>query len=44
MPHPYSHFRKAGLKRQVLNFGTLNPNVAIRRFMQLNKCLNSFVF
>jgi hypothetical protein len=30
-----SDFRKAGLKRQVLNFGALDPDVAICRFMQL---------
>ena len=30
-----SDFRQAGLKRQELNFGALNPRVAICRFVQL---------
>jgi hypothetical protein len=31
--HFVSDFRKAGLKRQVLNFDTLDPDVAICRLM-----------
>jgi hypothetical protein len=41
---PYSDFRKVWLKRQVLNFGTLDPNVAICRFVQLYKRHSSFIF
>jgi hypothetical protein len=43
VPHP-SDFPKARLKRQVLNFGSLNPNVAIRRFTQPYKCHSSLIF
>jgi hypothetical protein len=39
-----SNFRKAWLKRQVLNFGALDPYVAICRFMQLYKCHSAFIF
>ncbi len=39
-----SDFRKAWLKRQVLNFGPLDPNVAICRFMKRYKCHSSFAF
>jgi hypothetical protein len=42
--HFVSDFRKVGLKRQVLNFDTLDPDVAIGRLMQLYKCHNSFIF
>jgi hypothetical protein len=38
-----SYSRKAGLKRQELNIGALNPNVSICRFMQLYECRNSFI-
>jgi hypothetical protein len=43
MPQPYSNFRKAWLKRQVLNFGVLDPDVAVCRLMQLYKCRSSFI-
>ncbi len=39
-----SDFRKAWLNCQVLNFGTLDPNVAICRFMKRYKCHSSFAF
>jgi hypothetical protein len=39
-----SDFRKAGLKRQVLNFGALDPDVTIRRFVELYNCHSSFIF
>jgi hypothetical protein len=42
--HFDSDFRKAGLKRQILNFDSLDPDVAIRRLMQLYKCHSSFIF
>ena len=38
-----SDFRKAGLKRQALNFGALNACMAIRRFVQLYECRSAFV-
>jgi hypothetical protein len=41
---PYSDFRKARLKRQMLNFGSLDPNVAISRFVQLYKSNSAFIF
>ena len=39
-----SDFRKAWLKRQVLNFGALDPDVAVCRSVQLYKYLRSFIF
>ena len=39
-----SHFRKAGLNRQFLNFGTLDPDMAICRPMQLYECHSSLIF
>ena len=38
-----SDFRKAGLNCQFFNVSALNPDVAICRFVQLYKCLNSFI-
>ena len=38
-----SDFRKAGLERQVLNFGALNACVPICRFVQLYECHRAFV-
>jgi hypothetical protein len=38
-----SDFGKAGLKRQMLNFGALNPRVAICRFVQLYECHSAFI-
>jgi hypothetical protein len=39
-----SDFPKAGLNRQFLNLGTLDPDVAICRSMQLYECHGSFIF
>jgi len=39
-----SDFRKAGLNCQFLDFGALDPDVGIRRAMQLYKCHSSFSF
>jgi len=38
-----SDFRQAGLKRQQLNFGALDPGVAIRRFVQLYECHGTLI-
>jgi hypothetical protein len=38
-----SDFREVGLKRQELNFGALNPYVAICHFMQLYERHSSFI-
>jgi hypothetical protein len=38
-----SDFRQAGLKRQELNFGALDPRVAICRFVQLYESHGAFI-
>jgi hypothetical protein len=43
LTHGVSDFRQAGLKRQKLNFGALNPCVAICRFMQLYECHSALI-